>query len=169
MGSNRAKRTWIQIAIAAGAILVVIGLGLVGGAAYFISRHVHAQLVSSESAEEQFARARARFAGQTPLIEMAGGGDPVVHRTPDAAPGAPIEVLHAMVYSPVSRKLVRVNVPMWLLRMMPTHNRFSFVNGDVDFDSGRTRITLEDLDRHGPGLILDGEDRHGAHVLVWAE
>jgi hypothetical protein len=168
MASNSTKKTWIAIAIAAVVIVVVMGLAVVGGSAYFISRHVHAQFVSSESAETQFARARARFAGQTPLVEIGRDGDAVVHRT-SADGGAPITVLHAIVYNTDTRKLVTVNVPMWLLRMLPSHKRFGFIDDDVDFDSNRTRITVEDIDRHGPGLLVDGQDHKGALVLVWAE
>lgn len=163
------NRTWISILIAAIVIVVVLGLAVVGSSAYYIARHVHSQYVTSESAEDQMTRTRARFAGQTPLIEIREGGDPIVHRTPDRPRGAPIDVLHAMIYSRESRKLVTVNLPMWLLRMVPANNRFSFISGDVDFESSRTPITIEDVDRRGPGLILDGQDRHGARVLVWTE
>ena len=169
--AKRTKQTWIAIAIAAVVILIVMGLALAGGSAYFIARHVRAQTVSSVTAEEQLTRGRARFAGQTPLIELSEDGEPVVHRPPADAGGerAPIEVLHAMIYNAESGKLVTVNLPMWLLRMMPAHRRFSFVTDDIDFDSHRTQITLEDIDRHGPGLILDGQARDGARILVWAE
>jgi len=33
----------------------------------------------------------------------------------------------------------------------------------------RVRLTLDDLERRGPGLILDQKDRHGSQVLVWTE
>ena len=80
-----------------------------------------------------------------------------------------ITALHAVVYNTDTRKLVTIDVPMWVLRMLPTHKRFSFVNDDVDFDSSRAHLTLEDVDRHGPGLILDGHSRDGDRVLIWAE
>jgi hypothetical protein len=169
MTSNSTKKTWIAIAIAAVVILIVLGLAVVGGSAYVIARHVHAQVVPSARADEQIAQARARFAGQTPLIEMAEDRDPIVHRAEDGAHGAPIQTLRAMVYNETSHKLVTVNLPMWLLRMMPAGNRFSFIDADGDVGSSRLHITVEDIDRHGPGLILDGHDRAGARVLVWAE
>jgi hypothetical protein len=162
------KKTWISILIAVIVIVVALGIALVGGSAYFISRHVRAQFVSTAGAEAQFASARQRFVGQTPLIEMRKGAEPLIHRPAEDAHAAPIEVIHAIVYSPDSRKLVSVNLPLWLLRMAPG-KRFSFLDDNVDFDSGRVRLTLDDVERHGPGLILDQADRYGARVLVWAE
>lgn len=169
MASNRSKQTWIAIAVAVVAILILMGLALAGGSAYFVARHVHAQFVSTERADEQLAQARARFAGQTPLIEIADDGEPVVHRSAESTGRPPVQVLHAMIYSAESGKLLTINLPMWVLRMMPAHNRFTFINDDIDFDSHRARLTLEDIDRRGPGLILDGQARDGARILIWAE
>jgi len=150
-------------------ILIVMGLVLAGGSAYFVARHIHAQTVLSLTAEEQLTRGRERFAGQTPLVEIGDDGEPVVHHPPADAERASLTALHALVYSAESGKLITVNVPMWLLRMMPAHRRFMFVSDDIDFDSRREQVTLEDLERHGPGLILDGRARDGARILIWAE
>ena len=169
MASKKSTNTWIAVAIAAVVIVIGMGLLVVGGSAYFISRHIHAQFVSSESAEDRFARARERFAGQTPLIQLNADDQPTIHQLPAETRGAPITVLHAVVYNPDTRKLVTVTLPMWVLRMMPSHKRFSFAGNGVDFDSSRTRLTLEDVERHGPGLILDGHSRDGDRVLIWAE
>ena len=67
-------------------------------------------------------------------------------------------------------KLVRVSVPFWLLRLMPG-KRFSMgKNEGVDFDTDRMHLTVDDLERAGPGLVLDGKDpRGGGLVLVWTE
>lgn len=169
MPANRSRQTWIAIVIAVVAVLIVMGLVVAGGSAYFVARHVHARFVSSESADEQLTRGRARFAGQTPLIEISEDDEPVIHHPPADAKATPISVVHAMIYSERSGKLVTVNVPMWLLRMLPAHDRFSFIDDDAGIDSHRARITLEDIERHGPGLLLDGRSRDGARVLVWAE
>jgi hypothetical protein len=65
---------------------------------------------------------------------------------------------------------VRVSIPFWLLRLAPTGKRMSFLSENgVDFDSDRVHLTLEDLERRGPGLILDHIDRQGSLVLVWTE
>jgi hypothetical protein len=43
----------------------------------------------------------------------------------------------------------------------------TFGDGTVEFESGD--LTFEDIERNGPGLILDAVGERGAQVLVWAE
>jgi hypothetical protein len=54
--------------------------------------------------------------------------------------------------------------------MMPSGGRFSLLKDNgINFDSERTRLTVEDLERHGAGLVLDHRNARGAQVLVWTE
>jgi hypothetical protein len=165
--ADKRMKTWVAIVIGAIVVVGVLVVAIVGGSAYFVARHVRAQLVSTDTADAQFASARDRFAGQIALIELRKDDDPIVHRSAEDAHAAPIQLVRVMVYSPDSRKLVNVSLPMWVLRMAPG-KRFSYMS-NMDFGSRRVHLTLEDLERHGPGLILDESDRHGARVLVWAE
>jgi len=62
-----------------------------------------------------------------------------------------------------------VDLPFWLLRLVPS-GRLGNVSGsgsDFSFESGR--ITVDDLERHGPGLILDSKDSRNAQILIWTE
>jgi hypothetical protein len=90
----------------------------------------------------------------------------VIHRSERSAISSTdsrLRTLNAMVYDPRDGRIVDVDIPFWLLRMMPAGGRFSFLNGQgVNFDSERTRLTVEDLEQHGAGLILDHRDRRGA-------
>src|SRR5471030_44252 len=165
------KRTWISIIVAAVIIVGILAVSAVGGTAYFIYRHVHTQFTPVENADRQFADARARFAGQQPLIEMRKGDEPVLHREviPKEMPATKLDTLRVLAYDTCARKLVNVSIPMWLLRLAPS-NKFSFMNDNgIDFDADRMHISLDDIERRGPGLILDQADRRGSQVLVWAE
>jgi hypothetical protein len=166
------RKTWVSVVIATVIIVGILAVSAVGGTAYFIYRHVHTQLVPSDNAEQQFKDARARFAGQKPLIELRHGDDePLLHREmiPKEMPAAKLDTLHVLAYDTRANKLVNVSIPMWLLRMAPT-NKFSFMKDNgIDFDSDRVHITLDDLERRGPGLLLDQADRRGSQVLVWTE
>jgi hypothetical protein len=172
MASNR--KTWISILIAAVIIAGVLTLAAVGGTAYFIYRHVHAEFTNQRVADQEFTSARARFEGQQPLIEIRIDDEPVVHRDLIPAtirPGTKLQALRVLAYDDRAGKLVRVSIPFWLLRMLPSRN-LSFLNDqgiDVDIDSDRVRLTIDDLERRGPGLVLAHADRRGARVLVWTE
>jgi hypothetical protein len=172
--SNRStRRTWVSVLIASIIIVGVLALAAVGGTAYFFYRHIHATFTPPEDADTEFAQARARFAGQKPLIEIRKDDEPILHREvvpPRGAARAPLLALRVLAYDNRARKLVRVSIPFWLLRLAPSGKKVSFLNDNgIDFDSDRVHLTLEDLERRGPGLVLDQADRRGSQVLVWTE
>jgi hypothetical protein len=127
---------------------------------------------SASSAEDDFAHVAARFAGQRPLLEIRDG-EPVLNKErpkPRSGRAQPIEALHIMVWQPDDRKLVRLNLPFWLLRM--TKGRPIRLSGRADggdTDPVRLNITPQDLERYGPGLVMDHTDARGVRVLVWAQ
>jgi hypothetical protein len=82
----------------------------------------------------------------------------------------PIEALHVMVWEPDERKLLKLNIPFWLLKM--TKGRPIRLSGQRDgreSDPIRLNVTAEDLERHGPGLVMDHTETSGSRVLVWAQ
>ena len=161
----------MSVLIASVIVVGILAVSAVGGTAYFIYRHVHTQFTPTENAEQQFAEARARFSGQQPLIEIRKDDQPLLHREviPKSMPATKLATLRVLAYDARARKLVNVSIPMWLLRMAPS-NKFSFLEDNgIDFDSDRVHITIDDLERRGPGLILDQAARRGLPVLVWTE
>ena len=163
----KAKKTLISVVVAVVVIVGMLAAAVVGGTFFFIYRHVNARITPQETAEQQFAAERARFAGQPPLIEMTLGEDPVVHRDP-SRPRQELKSLHALAYDTRQGKLTHVDIPGWLLRMMSGGGRIRIANLEM-FDDDRDRVTLEDLERHGPGLILDIHRGGNSQVLVWTE
>jgi len=169
--SQSSRRTWVSIVIAVVIVIGMLAITVVGGTAYFFYRHINAQFTPKENAERQFAEARARFGGQQPLIEIRLDDEPVLHRELVSAghSTAKLQSLRVLTYDPIAGKLVRVSIPFWLIRMAPTEH-FSFMTDNgFDFDSERIRLSYKDLERLGPGLILDQSDHRGTHVLVWTE
>jgi hypothetical protein len=170
MGQNT-RKTWISVVIASVIIVGILAVAAIGGTAFFIYRHVNTEITRSENADAQFAQARKRFAGQKPLIEIRKDDEPVLHRDviPASLPAAKLETLRVLAYDTHEEKLVRVSIPFWLLRLAPTKHVSFLSDTGIDFDSDRVRLTLQDLERRGPGLILDQADRRGSQVLVWTE
>ena len=166
------RKTWISVVIAIVIIVGMLAAAAVGGTAYFFAKHVHTQAAESGDAAREFAAARGKFSGQAPLIEMRRGGEPLLHREllKSEGDGKPLENLRVLAYDPDGEKLVRISIPFWLLRLAPSGKRMSFLTDNgIDFDSDRVHLTLDDLERRGPGLILDHADRRGSLVLVWTE
>jgi hypothetical protein len=164
----KTKKTWISIVIAAVIIVGVLAVAVVGGTALFFFRHIDARVTAQENADRTFDQMRARFAGQQPLVEVTHGDDAVIHHAPDA-PRRDIHALHALVYNRESGKLTRVDVPGWLLHLMSAGGRVRIANMDAFGDDDQTRLTLDDLERHGPGLVLDVKRGRGSQILIWTE
>jgi hypothetical protein len=166
------RRTWLWILFGVLICIAVCGVALVGGGIYMMSKHVKTELVGRASAEEQFVRQRERFAGQQPLIEMTGefgDHDVKVHRSAEASRKSELQTLRVLVYDAHEGRIVHVDLPFWLLRFMPSA-RLGEVTGagsGFSFESGH--ITVDDLERHGPGLVLDARGSRDAQILIWTE
>src|SRR5207249_6269269 len=91
------RKTLISVAIVAGGLAGVLVLVIAGSAIVFYWRHVQTAYVRSETAAREFETARARFAGQQPLIELRGLLTPIVRRSP-SAPRRDLHALHALAY-----------------------------------------------------------------------
>jgi hypothetical protein len=169
--SQSNRKTWISVLIASVIIVGVLAVAAIGGTAFFIYRHVNTEFTRTESADREFKEARARFAGQLPLIEIRKDDEPLLHREAlrTSQSTAKLETLRVLAYDTHEEKLVRVSIPFWLLRLAPSRHMTFLSDSGIDFDSDRVHVTLDDLERRGPGLILDQADRRGSQVLVWAE
>jgi len=183
-----ARKTWVSILIALVIVVGVLGIAFVGGTTFFVYRHTSARFVAPAAAADEFAQARARFTGQTPLLELVtgdgkrtrndkGGATPetddyggvglVVHRTLTGE-RRQINALHVLTYQAATGKIVRVDIPGWLLQLSSVGGHFRLANLDA-IQGDNEKVTIEDLERHGPGLILDMSGRRGTQVLIWTE
>jgi len=176
MASKTPTWVWVVLGIVGFCVLAVVAL--VGGSILMVRSHVHTEYAEKQTAEQEFARQRARFAGQQPLIELRKTVNEddkmVVHRPPESAPRrTDLQTIRVLVYDNREGRLIHIDVPLWIARLVPSNRdrsgrgRVSFGNESFDFESGN--LTLDDVERHGPGLVVDGIDSRGAQVLVWAE
>jgi hypothetical protein len=167
------KKTVLAVLGAILLIVIILIVSAIGGLAYFVRTHMHAQQTTSETAREELDQVRARFAGQSPMIERRSGADEddddrfVVHRPAETAPRADLQSLRAIAYDPREHRMMHISVPFWLLRLAPGKGFNSIGTSRLELE--RSRVTIDDLERHGPGLILDTHDRRGSEVIVWVE
>jgi len=83
----------------------------------------------------------------------------------------PAHELNVLVWSPGDRELVRVSLPMWIVRRAERH---------VDWDDARIEgdardhvrhaiqhVRIEDLEKAGLGILAEVEEDGGDQVLVW--
>ena len=165
---QKTKKTWVSIIIAGVIIVGILAITAVGGTAFFFYRHITARLTGQADADQAFSEARVRFSSQQPLIEIAHDDDAVIHRDREGS-RREIRALHALVYDANAGKLTHVDVPGWLLRVMSAGGHLRLANLDMFGDDEQTKLTLEDLERHGPGLVMDVKRGRGSELLVWTE
>jgi hypothetical protein len=163
------KTSWGLIILGIAALVLVVGVAMVAIVGYVIYQQFAFQATSATevSAAREFDRAALRFAGQRPYLVIRHG-EPEIATEEGPSPGAPVEALHVMVWQPDEGKLVKLNIPFWLLRL--TKGKPIRVTGsDAETSAMRLNIRPEQLERRGPGLVLDHRTRAGERVLIWAE
>lgn len=162
------KRSWIPIVIG---VLVLIGFIAVGAIFVTIS-WFRQNLVTADATEvtatQQFDEVRAKYPGQQPLIRLVDGQpqyDP--DRASQSTTQTTLTTLHVLAFDRDKGKVVTFSLPFWLLRMKSGPIRISAYQQGWD-DRG-VSFKVEDIEKHGPGIIVDATERRQGRVLVWAE
>jgi hypothetical protein len=160
-------KTWVWVVVGVIAIGILGIVALAAAGLWFVRSHVDVKQTTAAAATSDFDTVRARFAGTKPLIELDERGD-FIHANTDRPNGTVRpQSLNVMAFDADDDKVIRMELPFWLLRLKSDHSRFP-MNGE-SVDLAKMHLTVEDLERYGPALILDHKDRKGAHVLVWTQ
>jgi hypothetical protein len=161
------RKTWVWVVLGIMGVFLLLVVAGIGGMVYFVRSHAHAETTPRDTALAEIEKVRARFAGQTPLIELKLGDEPVIHRV-TTGERHEIQTLHVIGYDRQNSKLSRVDVPGWVVRFVSAGGRFRLANLGFE-DETDSKLTLEDLERHGPGIIFDLKRREEAMAVVWIE
>ena len=167
MAAKVATWVWVLVGIA---VVVVLGLVAVAGVGFYeFSRHFETTAATATDAASEFDAVRARFAGQEPLLERTetGGVARTRREAPVEAPAVRPTELHLLGFDPSDGRLVRFKVPFWLLRMGGAKGSIDLNGEKVTLDE--LDVTVEDLERLGPALVLDHRTPKGERVIVWTQ
>ena len=162
-------RTWIWIVVGIVAVGILCVIAMAGAGMYFVAQNIETRTVSTATAAEEFETIRKRFSGQKALIELDERGNFLRSNTDRPAPAdaSRPEKLYVLAFDPDDGGLVRMSIPFWLLRMKANNATIDFSGNRVDLED--MKLTVEDLERFGPSLILDQKGEGGDHVLVWSQ
>jgi hypothetical protein len=158
---------WVVLGIVVVGILCVIAVAGVG--LYFFSQHVQTRTASPTNAAREFEQVETRFTGQKPLIELDNRGHYLranTDRNPPAHAKVP-DALNVLAFDPENGRIVRISIPFWLLRMKMRGTTVDFNGRKMDLED--LKLTVEDLERFGPTLIVDHKNATGERVLVWSQ
>lgn len=161
------KKETVRTLLIVVGVLILIAILALGSAVWLFMRSFELGKADAASASQQFDEIRGRFGGVTPVLEVRDE-EPVITRRPPAQPwGRRLTTMHVIAWDSEDDELVRIDLPFWLLRLK---------SGPIEIASDHTwmsdndlGLTVEELERYGPTLILDHAARRGGRVMVWTE
>jgi hypothetical protein len=158
-------RTWVKVTIGGVAAIAVVLAVLGGTGAYFVLRHMDRRTGEEAEAVRAIEAVKARFGSRPPLVEIADPrkADIRINRSGSAST-ARVDTLHVISWKREDRELTRADVPLWLMR-------FSTVNiaSQLGLAPESFRLTVSDVERYGPGIVVDYTSPGAFRVLVWVE
>lgn len=151
----------------------LVALLIMGAGVLFFLTHHDSSSVSADGAKAEFVQIRARFAGETPLLDMH---ERRVVQRPLRSGTAQVLSLHTAVFDTRGGpRMVHVTVPYWFGRAFARHGGvFEWLGeltylDDTEFDPEAIHLSLDQIERHGPGLLVDYQHPSGGQFLAWAE
>ena len=156
-------RRWAPIlfGVAVFVVFVILGAGVFGIA--WVRDHLDMTPSSAADAEAAFDEVRQRYRHKAPLLELSEAGART-NRPPDDAPRTTLTTLHVLAFDADEGRLARFDLPFWFLRLKEGPIRFgTYASG---LDGLRISLTAADLERYGPGIVVDvgrGDER----ALLW--
>jgi hypothetical protein len=163
-----------SIVVLLGSVSALVALAVIGAGFWFVRTHRSAVATSVERADVEFAELRRRFSNQEPLLEMSRrevSGMPLISQG-----GTPIRSFHTVIFDTRGgNRIVRITVPYWFARRFAGRDReFSWLGqltflDDTEFDPEAIRLSLDQLERRGPGLVADYQHPGGGQFISWVE
>src|SRR5262245_36570144 len=171
---EKRKKSWLWIALGIVCLIVMVGVAVVGGLAYVVYQQfaIKQSVVAPAAAAKQLDELRAQF-HTSPRLQLTwkdDGHPDVKYVRPETPSHVALTAMHVAAFDPKEKHLVRVTVPFWLIRLAPEGKMQ--VNGaevlnHVDTPSGR--LTPDDIEALGPGLLIDDKQPDGTQVIIWTE
>ena len=160
------RNTRRTILVAVAGVVVAVGIVGVSLAAWFFVSVFDAGPESHTAATRSFDQVRQRFGGSAPVVEIHND-EPVFTRQPQmSGPQPRLNTLHALAWDPDDQEMTRMEMPFWLIRLKAEPFEVAVDAADV---SGRFEITVAEVERYGPALLLDHQESGSGRVLVWTD
>ena len=160
------KRNWLAIILGVLLLFGILGVGCVVITVSWFRQNLDITATDEQAAMQQFEDVRNRFPGQQPLLQLVDGKPQIVaERASQAGSQTALTSVHVIAFDPDEGNLVRFSLPFWLVRMRSGPIRIN----QQGWDDRGLSIRVEDIEKHGPGIIIDATEPGEGRVIVWAE
>lgn len=167
---DRRSRRWLPRVLIGIAIFALVMMGL---STMMLSHWSELRTATAYDAGRAFDSALAATgASDRPYLEIAPDGTVHVHRELEGSEPVSLDTLHVLAWEPEQERLLSVGFPWWFVRMkMSRAFNLGTLTTAMTHDWGNLdlRVSDEDLERIGPGLVLDHSTADGARILLWTE
>ena len=145
------------------ALVAAVGLSLF---AFLAWRSVTIERAEPNDALGRFAQIESQFNSSKPLLRIETDGT-VSRRA--LATGEPVHLsrLRVLAYRVREQQLVHVGMPFWFLKLKGRAAQYAL--RDTGLDLNRLGVTPAELERYGPGVVLDETGPNGDRLVVWTE
>jgi len=141
-------------------------LAAIGIFASLVQQSVTVEDAAPNEALRRFAEIRSRLTFTEPMLQIDATGR-VTRRNAPADRATPPTRLRVLAYRAPQARLVRADVPFWLVKVKGPAVRYALRDTGLDLD--RLGMSPTDLERYGVCLILDETGQNGDRLLVWTE
>ena len=148
-------------------VIVVVGVGI-----WAVRSMVSNADMDPASAAKTMDDVRERFGQVKPVFDVRPGGVTMLRMPPDTRPPGELKTLHILRWDVHEERLTRVEIPFWIIRM---RNASFDVMSDGSVTPGgaglkaSTKIRVDDIERFGSALLVDGDLPDGGHLVIWSE
>ena len=161
-------RRAIRIALWTVVIGAVVLFAVSASVGLVVWRHTAITKPAAPDAQAAFASIRERYKGRAALVEIKSMGplmiDARINRLPESAPRHQVRHFHVIVWDSRGGSFVRSSAPVWWM-----HFSGNNLLTQLGVPLGDLSLTVADVERYGPGIIVDFQPPGGGHMLVWTE
>jgi hypothetical protein len=160
-----------RLAIVAIALLSAATIGI-GISAWLFAGWSRISNASKSEASAAFDAALRATASPDPYIVVDPAGGVQVRRELEASSRRELRTLHLLAFDPATGRVYRVDFPWWFVRLKlsgPLNLGSLVASATGDWAHLDIKVTEEDLERRGAGVVLDHEPARGGRILLWSE
>ena len=147
-----------KIVLGVAGALFLLALIAVSFGIFMIRSAFQTEQADSTKATAAFEEVRARFPGVQPAFELRDNR-PTVVREPPATAASPLpQNVRVLVWDTDEGRIARITLPFSVLK---------WSQDPIEFEG--ITLEVEDVQRYGRTLLLEGDTPDGDHVLVWTD
>lgn len=161
---TKKQRTILLAILGVAGVLVI---AVIGTGVWIVRSLVENVPMNEAAATRSLDDVRARFGDTGPVVALRDG--PVLlRRPPETQPADTLKTLHILRWDGRAERMSRIDVPFSLLRMRDGVFRLK-AEPNATGPSFSTSLSVADIERYGPALLVDDNLPNGDRVLVWSD